>query len=206
MVKLSRRTVLAGAVAVLVAGLPGVSRAQERAGAVAVVEALHALLLDVMRRAATETLRARHERLSARLGTDFYDYPRMCGAIAGAAWTQAGAEPRAALVEAFAAMSAATYASRFKGYNGERFETLGTRDGPRALVIVDTRIVTGGGQHALSYVVGHIDGRWRIVDVLLDRGISELAVRRSEYAAILSRGGIAALTDALREKAAALLG
>ena len=44
------------------------------------------------------------------------------------------------------------------------------------------------------------------IDVILDKGISELAVSRSEYRAIFSKGGISALLDALSKKATALLG
>ena len=47
-------------------------------------------------------------------------------------------------------------------------------------------------------------GAWRIVDVLLDSSISELAVRRSEYARVLRKDGIDGLIATLGEKADAL--
>ena len=57
----------------------------------------------------------------------------------------------------------------------------------------------------ITYVVKQFAARWRIVDVVVDGGISELAVRRSEYAATLKRGGVAALITALNKKADSLI-
>ena len=56
----------------------------------------------------------------------------------------------------------------------------------------------------LTYVTRLIKGTWRIIDVLLDTGISELAVRRSEYRRILKSKGIDGLISILDGKAAAL--
>ena len=42
---------------------------------------------------------------------------------------------------------------------------------------------------------------WKIVDVLLDGSISELAVRVSEYRNILRKKGVSALANALNVKA-----
>jgi len=47
--------------------------------------------------------------------------------------------------------------------------------------------------------------QWRVVDILLEAGISEIAVRRSEYRAILKSKGIQALTRLLTARADKLL-
>ena len=47
--------------------------------------------------------------------------------------------------------------------------------------------------------------RWRIVDILLDNDISELAVRRSEYRRVLKKEGVDALIATLNNKADGLV-
>ena len=169
------------------------------------VESLHETLLGIMKRGSGLGPTQRFDEILPKLDA-LFDYTRMCRAIVGSAWSSAGEEDRKALVEAFAAMSAATYASRFKSFSGEKFEIDGNRPGPRGLALVDTRIITSDGTPVpITYVLRTDSSRWRLVDVLLDRGISELAVRRSEYNAILKESGIQGLTRVLREKAEALL-
>ena len=110
------------------------------------------------------------------------------------------------MAEAFAKQSVAVYASRFASYSGERFEVVGEREGRRGSVLVDTKIVKGSGQAVpITYVFVKSGERWSIVNVLLDRSISELAVRRSEYSGILSRGGPARLAATLDNKTQELL-
>ena len=53
-------------------------------------------------------------------------------------------------------------------------------------------------------VMAERDGAWRIVDVLLERSISELAVRRSEYNQVLRTGGADKLAEVLDQKTAQL--
>ena len=50
-----------------------------------------------------------------------------------------------------------------------------------------------------------VKGRWRIVDVLLDGSISELAMRRSEYRRVLKKNGVDGLIQTLNSKAAQLV-
>ena len=57
----------------------------------------------------------------------------------------------------------------------------------------------------LIYVTRLFKGQWRIIDVLVDSGISELAVRRSEYRKVLRTKGIDGLVNTLNAKADQLL-
>ena len=52
----------------------------------------------------------------------------------------------------------------------------------------------------LSYVLAKQNGDWRIVDVLMDKSISELAVRRSEFQPVLGSGGPDKLVEVLDAK------
>jgi phospholipid transport system substrate-binding protein len=48
-------------------------------------------------------------------------------------------------------------------------------------------------------------GTWKVVDVYLTGTISELATRRSEFAAILKSGGPSTLIESLRQKTEKLM-
>jgi phospholipid transport system substrate-binding protein len=53
----------------------------------------------------------------------------------------------------------------------------------------------------LNYLMRGAGETWRIVDVYLTGTISELATRRSEFAAVMKTGGPSALVDSLRQQA-----
>lgn len=184
-------------------GGPGGVRAD--APAAAGIDRLHAALLETMQRAAELGVEGRYRALEPVL-REVYDFEQMIVLATGPAWTTADEAQRRDLLAAFVHFSVANYAARFNGYTGERFETLGERAGPRNAVIVDTRLIrTDGDPVPISYVMRARDGGWRIVDVLLEQAISELAVRRSEYARILAEGGTAHLTKVLNDRAEAMV-
>lgn len=187
---------------VLLAGVAG-GRAHA-AGPEAVVDGLHDTLLSVMKEADALGFKGRYAKIEPAMRAA-YDLPRMIRVATGSHWKKATPEQQAALVAAFARMSIGTYASRFDGYDGEKFETLGTRAGPQKTTLVSTRIIDSDGKPiGLTYVTLESQGAWRIVDVLLDDSISELAVRLSEYHQILNKGGVDALVATLNRKADAL--
>ena len=163
-------------------------------------------LLDTMKQAKELGIVGRYQHLRPEVEKAF-DMPRMIRVASGSAWGDVGVDKRKALVEAFTHMSTSTYASQFKGYSGETFIIDGVRDGPRNTQLVATKIVKSDGEKVpITYVlVADEDGNWRIGDVLLDNSISELSVRRSEYAAILRKDGIDSLIKALNEKADGLM-
>lgn len=171
----------------------------------ATVEALHQALIAVMRDASQTSVEERYARLAPTL-TATYDFNTMTRLAVGAAWTEASTDQRAALVQAFSRLSIATYAKRFSGYSGERFETVGEKPGPRGTTLVETRLVRPADPAVpLTYVLQKQDGGFRIIDVILEGAISELAVRRSEYAQVLRQGGVGGLTRLLDEKADEML-
>jgi phospholipid transport system substrate-binding protein len=183
-----------------------VPAARSDTGPVAVIDALHAVLLQVMQNAAQLGVQGRFDTLEPRL-REIYDFERMIAIAAGSHWASAGEAERAQLLAAFIRFSVATYASRFVGYDGEQFVVQGERAGPRETVLVDTTIQPRDAQPIpITYVMRKREtGDARVVDVLLEKAISELAVRRSDYARILQDGGPLRLTQVLNERADTLL-
>ncbi|HEX6113123.1 MAG TPA: ABC transporter substrate-binding protein [Geminicoccaceae bacterium] len=169
-----------------------------------VIERLNAALLDVMRNAADLGYEGRYEELEPVL-EESYDFPFMIRIAVGPAWRELGDDQRGRITELFTAMSIATYAARFDGYRGERFEILGDEPAPRDTVLVHSRIVPSRDEPVeLSYLLKKFDGDWRIIDVLLDARYSELARQRAEFAAVLRSGGVPDLVASLQRKIAQL--
>jgi phospholipid transport system substrate-binding protein len=171
----------------------------------AAIDRLHGVLLDIMRNADTLGVEGRYRTLEPVL-PGIYDFQRMITIAVGSHWAAASEEQRRALEQAFTRFSVANYASRFTGYTGETFEIVGERPGPRDSILIDTRLVrTDGEPVPITYVMRERGGDWRIVDVLLERTISELAVRRSEFARVLDEGGAERLVAVLDERSDTML-
>ncbi len=170
-----------------------------------IVTAFHESLLGVMKEAKTLGAKGRFEKLASPLKKNFH-FRLMTQVAAGSYWRKSGPAQIDRLVDAFTRLSISTYASRFDGYSGQSFETEGEKPGPQKTILVKTRIIDPGSDPVdLTYVTRKIKGEWKIIDVLLDTGISELAVRRSEYRRVLKTGGIDGLIDTLNRKADQLL-
>jgi len=166
----------------------------------------HTTLLGVMKEAKALGVRGRYERLEPAV-REIFSLPLMIRIAAGTHWSKGSDAERQRLAEAFERMSVATYADRFDGYSGESFETVGRKPGPQATTLVETKLLRPKDDPIeITYVMREVRGEWRIVDVLLESGISELARYRSEYAKILKDRGLDGLIAELEAKTAKMLG
>lgn len=172
----------------------------------AVIETFHSVLLSVMKDANRLGVDGRYKRLAGpiRLSYDFEDMTRISS---GSYWRRATDEEKNKLIIAFGRVSIGTYAVRFDGYSGQSFKVAGEKAGPRGTVLVKASIISPGDDPVgITYVMKADGQTWRIVDVLLAGGISELAVRRSEYRSVLKAAGVTGLIAALNKKADGLAG
>jgi len=169
------------------------------------VSDFHVALLGTMKQASTTAVKQRFEMLQTAI-TEGFHLPLMIQVASSSYWRKASETQRDNLIAAFSRLSIATYAAQFDGYSGQSFETLGNKPGPQETILVNTQIVNPGSDNvALTYVTRKIKGNWRIIDVLLDTGISQLAQRLSEYRQVLKSGGVDGLVHMLNDKADALL-
>ena len=157
-------------------------------------------LLDVMKRAKALGFKGRYDALAPVISASF-DLAAMTRIAVGPKWTTIPADQQKALIDAFSRMTIATYASRFDGYSGEKFEIDPSVESRAGGNVVHTRIVQANGEPVtLNYLVRRSGGAFRIVDVYLTGTISELATRRAEFASILDAGGPQALIASLRKQ------
>lgn len=195
-----RRIALALCLAFGVGALAAAPAAAQQ-GASQAIEQLNAALIDVMRNAAIG-YRGRAQRLQPVL-TSTYDLSQMGQVAVGRTWSATPAEQQRQLVELFTQFTVATYASRFNGYSGERFEVLGEQPAANGAVMVRTQILrTSDRPVPINYLMRREGSTWRVIDVFLDSSISEVARRRSEFGSVIARGGMEALLQTLRERIA----
>lgn len=190
----------AAALLVLLALLP--TDAWSAEGPEAVVGRLNATLLEAMRGAKALGFEGRYRLLEPVLREVFH-FPEMARTVAGGHWAGFTGEQQRRFVEAFSQMSITTFASRFDGYSGERWEIRGQRTGLRGTVIVENEIVKASGKRVpVNYLFRRFGDAWRVVDIFLDAKYSELALRRAEYGSVLRREGFEVLLRRIEEKRA----
>ncbi|MBO6950031.1 MAG: ABC transporter substrate-binding protein [Rhodospirillales bacterium] len=169
-----------------------------------IVETYHNQLIQAVDETHGQSDEVRFKRLAPAMDAAF-DFESMIKTIAGSYWQKASPDAREGLLRAFRRISIATYADQFGGMTDGAFDVKGTRDGPRGLKLVDSQLKTASESVKMTYVVRDKGGAWQIIDVLLKGGISELAVRASEYSNILKSGGVEGLTSTLNDQAVSLL-
>ena len=171
------------------------------------VEQFHHSVLDMLKRADALGYEGRVGELRPVVDTAM-DI-KMFGArtVGSAAWNGWTAEQRQNFLATYKEYVCATYAARFSGFSGQEFVTVGSRPGRRGQIVIETEVrQPDDSPIRLDYVMR--DGRdsWGIVDIYLDSAISEVALRRSEFSAVLKREGydglIAALHSKIEERAA----
>ncbi len=166
-----------------------------------VVERFQTALIQVMKEAEALSVQQRFDRLSPIVDKSFH-IPLMIQIATGNYWKEATPPERAQLVKAFRRMSIATLATLFDGYSGEVFKRVGEKPGPQKTLLVMTKLVKSDKSMIdIAYVSRPFKDSWQIIDVVVDNGISELKVRRSEYNLVLKNKGIPGLISLLTKKA-----
>jgi phospholipid transport system substrate-binding protein len=169
------------------------------------VRAFYDSLLAVMKQARELGIHGRYEKLAPAIRATF-DLAAMTRIAVGSDWSSIASEQQTALIENFARMTIATYAARFDGYSGERFEVEPTIEARNTGRIVHTKLLQANGEPiTLNYLLRGSGENWKVVDVYLTGTISELATRRTEFGAILKSGGPNALIETLRQQTEKLL-
>jgi len=168
-----------------------------------IIKAFYDKLFGVMKDGEKLGFAGRAKALTPSIKSAF-NLPVMTRFAVGPVWAQATPDQQTKLISAFSDFSVANYASRFAKYDGEKFQVLGETPASGGGTIVETTITPGGADAkpvSINYLMKKDEkGSWRIVDVLLEGAISELATRRSEFSSIVERDGIPALVNDLGTK------
>ncbi|MBY0511907.1 MAG: ABC transporter substrate-binding protein [Rhodospirillaceae bacterium] len=175
---------------------------EELASPTSVVERVHATLIDNMKQGKALGFEGRRAKLEPVVKASF-DLAAMARISTGGGWQKMSESERADVISAFTAWTVANYAGNFAAFDGEKFETKSqSPDDGKGNVMVNTQLTPKGVPPVLfNYRLHKADNAWKIFDIYLDGAISQLAMRRAEFAAVLARGTAAELAAHMRKLA-----
>jgi phospholipid transport system substrate-binding protein len=169
------------------------------------VQGLYDALLVTMKNGRTLGQSGRFTQLEPVIRRTF-DIASMARLSVGSPWSALTEGQRQQVTESFARYISAIYADRFDSYAGQKLHVTGEQPAA-AGVMVKSQIVKANGEPVnIDYMMRRSGEAWLISDIYLDGAISEVATRRSEFAAILRNEGVDGLSAALNRKADMLTG
>jgi phospholipid transport system substrate-binding protein len=164
------------------------------------VRGLYEALLTTMKNGRTLGQSGRFAQLEPVIRRTF-DIPSMARLSVGSSWASLTEAQRQQVTESFGRYISAIYADRFDSYAGQKLQVIGEQPAA-AGIMVRSQIVKANGEPVnIDYMMRRNGDSWLISDIYLDGAISEVATRRSEFAAILKSQGIDGLIAALNRKA-----
>lgn len=174
---------------------------------VTTIEAFNDAIRQAIQTSEDAGFAVRHEIMKKAVSETF-DMPVMARrTINRQTWKGLSKEQKETYIETLQTYQAAILADRFKPGAKVDFAIDEVVDGRRRTKLVKTRIVRADDEDVgLNYLMIEREDKWRVVDIFLNSTISEVAMRRSEYTAIVSEQGFDALVEALNGQIAELTG
>jgi phospholipid transport system substrate-binding protein len=165
-------------------------RAQAADPAVTQVEGFYDALQASMKSGGTA--KSRYEKLKPAVEKAF-DLSAMTAIAVGPTWATTSDADKKTLTEAFSRMTIANYAKSFDSYGGEKFTVEPTSIARGNDHFVKSTMKTSKETIAFNYRTHQVGSDWKITDVYLAGNISQMAQKRSDFAATLASGGPAGL-------------
>lgn len=175
--------------------------AMDEGGATAkqVVEKFQADLIDVMKEGKKLGYAGRYEKLKDPISSS-HELNKIARIVVGKEWEKLSEEQQQKLVDVFSRLSIASYAHNFKDYSGESFVFDSEEETTRGGVVLHSRLVIPNDKPVkFDYMLKEKGNSWRIINIIAN-GVSDLALKRSEYTTILQREGFDALMAKINEK------
>jgi phospholipid transport system substrate-binding protein len=168
------------------------------------VQSLNASLLKSMKAGSSISMAERYKELEPVI-EQVFAMPLVTRLAVGPEWANFSPDQQKALIAAYTRFTVANYVHNFHDFDGQRFEiddnVLSRGDDK----VVHTRVIPSHDVPVnLLYRMHEVDGTWKVVDVISD-GVSQLALRRSDFAVALAAGGAPALIAHLNKSSDALM-
>jgi phospholipid transport system substrate-binding protein len=147
------------------------------------------VLLSTMKNGRTLGQSGRFTQLEPVIRRTF-DIQSMTRLTVGSSWASLGEAQRQQMTESFGRYISAIYADRFDSYAGQKLQVTGEQPNAGGVTVRSQIIKVNGEPVKVDYMMRRNGEDWLISDIYLDGAISEVATRRSEFAAILKNEGI----------------
>ena len=200
--KLGRRALALGIVTVA-AVAPREDAAAADADAVAPIQALNQGLAAAMRAGKQTPFAQRYASLAPMIERAF-DLTAILKASVGLRWASLPPADQQKLLDVFRKFTVSSYVANFDQFGGEKIEITPVSRSIGGDQVVGTQIVSGETT-PIDYVMHKGPDGWRAIDVLLNGSISQVAVNRSDWRALLATGA-GPLIDSLQRRTATLSG
>jgi phospholipid transport system substrate-binding protein len=187
--------------AVLILSLAAINTAvaEDAATAKQVVDKFQADLIDVMKNGKKLGYSGRYDKLNTSV-TDSHDLNKIARIVVGKEWEKLSADQQQKLTDVFSRLSVASYAHNFKDYAGESFAIDSEEQTARGGVVIHSHLsIPDEKDVKFDYMLKEKGNSWRIINIIAN-GVSDLALKRSEYTTILQREGFDALIAKINEK------
>lgn len=168
-------------------------------GAKQVVDKFQSELIAVMKNGKQLGFSGRYDKLNGPVNNS-HDLPKIARIVVGKEWEKLTPDQQKKLVEVFTRLSVASYAHNFKEFGGESFTIDSEDETARGGVVVYAHLsIPNDKDVKFEYHLKDTDKNWRIINIVAN-GVSDLALKRSEYTSILQREGFDALIAKINEK------
>ena len=176
----------------------GFAQDSSTASAKQVVESFQAELINVMKNGQKLGFAGRYDKLYDPVSNS-HDLNKIARIVIGKEWEKLSEEQQKKLVDVFSRFSVASYAHNFKDYSGESFSFESEEETTRGGMVVHSLLAIPDDKPVkFDYMLKEKGNSWRIINIIAN-GVSDLALKRSEYTTILQREGFDALISKIAE-------
>ncbi|MCK5120471.1 MAG: hopanoid biosynthesis protein HpnM [Methylomarinum sp.] len=175
------------------------SEAGKTSSAKNVVLAFQDELIAVMQQGEVLGFKGRYDKLEMAI-IKSHDLTKIARIVVGKEWKNLSNEQKSTLTDVFSRLSVSAYAYNFKAFSGESFDYVSADETARGGVIIHTVFVLPDDKDVkFDYMLTRKGDNWRIINIIAN-GVSDLALKRSEYTSVLKRQGFEALIAKINEK------
>jgi phospholipid transport system substrate-binding protein len=164
-----------------------------------IVDKFQEELIDVMKNGKKLGYSGRYDKLKDSVNNS-HDLGKIARIVVGKEWEKLTEPQQGQLVDVFSRLSIASYAHNFKDYSGESFTFDTEEETTRGGVVIHSHLTIPDDKPVkFDYMLKEKCDSWRIINIIAN-GVSDLALKRSEYTTILQREGFDALIAKINEK------
>jgi len=172
---------------------------EESATAWQIIDKFQTELIHVMKDGKKLGYAGRYEKLEPAV-VNSHDLPKIARIVVGKEGEKLTEEQQKKLADVFTRISVASYAHNFKDFSGEEFIIDSEEETKNGGVVIHSHLTIPDDKPVkFDYMLKEKGASWRIINIIAN-GVSDLALKRSEYTAILQRDGFDALISQINEK------
>jgi phospholipid transport system substrate-binding protein len=185
---------------IMIIGAPRTGKT-EQPGPKQTIQTFNAALLDAMKRADELGYSGRYKLLEPII-KDRFALSFMGTQSIGRYWKTLPKEQQDHFLKTYIDWTIATYAGRFDGYSGERFEVVSESAPSQGTVTVISNLIESNNEViAFHYLMRKVEDRWQVVDIKIS-GVSQLALTRAQFTDVIKTKSFDGLIAMLKEKTA----